>query len=55
MSSSDLVKHLTLQLPLCLNQDRHPLKRQLDRLRSELKKGKAVEAPLSTLAGRIER
>ena len=55
MSSLDLVKQLTQQLPLCLNQDRHPLKRQLDRLRSELKKGKSIEVPLSTLTDRIER
>ena len=55
MSSFDLVKQLTEQLTLCLNQDRHVLKRQLDRLRSELKKGKPIEAPLGTLAGRIER
>ena len=55
MSSFDLVKQLTQQLSLCLNQDRHALKRQLDRLRSELKKGKDIDAALNTLAGRIER
>ncbi|MCX7098080.1 MAG: hypothetical protein NTV43_09290 [Methylococcales bacterium] len=41
MSASELVKQLTLQLPLCLNQDRHQLKRQLDRLRADCQKGKA--------------
>ena len=55
MSSSELVKQLTQQIPLCLNQDRHSLKRQLDRLRTELKKNKDCTQPLSTLAGRIER
>ena len=45
MSSFDLVKQLTEQLTLCLNQDRHVLKRQLDRLRSELKKANRLRLP----------
>ena len=55
MSSFDLVKQLTQQLPLCLNQDRHVLKRQLDRLRSETQKGKNPVEQLNALASRIEK
>ncbi len=50
MSIPDLIKQLTHQLPHCLNQDRHVLKRQLDRCRNK----KSVEE-LNSLAGRIER
>jgi ATP-dependent helicase HrpA len=50
MSTPDLIKQLTHQLPNCLNQDRHALKRQLDRCRS-----KKSEEELRKLAGRIER
>ncbi|MCK9398351.1 MAG: ATP-dependent RNA helicase HrpA, partial [Methylobacter sp.] len=50
MSTPDLIKQLTHQLAHCLNQDRHVLKRQLDRCRSK----KSVEE-LNALAGRIER
>ncbi|TAN69802.1 MAG: ATP-dependent RNA helicase HrpA [Methylobacter sp.] len=50
MSTPDLIKQLTHQLPHCLNQDRHVLKRQLDRCRSK----KSVEE-LNALASRIER
>jgi len=50
MSTHDLIKQLTHQLPNCLNQDRHILKRQLDRCRS-----KKTEDELNKLAGRIER
>jgi len=49
MSTPDLIKQLTHQLPLCLNQDRHALKRQLDRCRS-----KKSEEELNKLARRIE-
>lgn len=55
MNASDLVKQLSHQLALCLNQDRHLLKRQLDRLRSEVKKGKDALEPLNALASRIEK
>ena len=55
MTASDLVKQLTQQLPLCLNQDRPGLKRQLDRLRSDAQKGKNPLEPLNALACRIER
>ena len=50
MSTPDLIKQLTHQLAHCLNQDRHVLKRQLDRCRSK----KSVEE-LNALASRIER
>jgi len=50
MSTPDLIKQLTHQLAHCLNQDRHILKRQLDRCRS-----KKSEQELNALAGRIER
>ena len=55
MSSLDLVKQLTLQLPFCLNQDRQVLKRQLDRLWSESQKGKDPVDQLNGLASRIEK
>jgi len=55
MSATDLVKQLTQQLPLCLNQDRQGLKRQLDRLRSDCQKGKQPLESLNALASRIER
>ncbi|MGZ5015869.1 MAG: ATP-dependent RNA helicase HrpA [Methylobacter sp.] len=50
MSTPDLIKQLTHQLPHCLNQDRHVLKRQLDRCRS-----KKSEEELNKLASRIEK
>ncbi|MGZ5011248.1 MAG: ATP-dependent RNA helicase HrpA [Methylobacter sp.] len=50
MSTPDLIKQLTHQLSNCLNQDRHVLKRQLDRCRS-----KKSEEELTKLASRIER
>ncbi|TAL47338.1 MAG: ATP-dependent RNA helicase HrpA, partial [Methylovulum sp.] len=55
MSIPDLIKQLTHQLPLCLNQDRHLLKRQLDRLRNDHRKGKPADGQISALASRIEK
>jgi ATP-dependent helicase HrpA len=55
MSLLDLVKQLAQQLPLCLNQDRHVLKRQSDRFRSEYQKGKNPVEQLNALACRIEK
>ncbi|MDD2724810.1 MAG: ATP-dependent RNA helicase HrpA [Methylovulum sp.] len=55
MSTTELFQQLTRQLPLCLNQDRHALKRQLDRLRQDAKKGKPVDSALANLAGRIDK
>jgi ATP-dependent helicase HrpA len=54
MSSNELIQQLTRQLPLCLNQDRHALKRQLDRFRQDAKKGKPIDGALAALAGRID-
>jgi ATP-dependent helicase HrpA len=50
MSTPDLIKQLTHQLAHCLNQDRHVLKRQLDRCRN-----KKSPEELNALASRIER
>ncbi len=55
MPSPDRIKQLTLQLNHCLNQDRHVCKRQLDRLRSEVQKGKNPVDQLAALASKIER
>jgi ATP-dependent helicase HrpA len=50
MSTPDLIKQLTHQLAHCLNQDRHVLKRQLDRCRN-----KKSPEELNALASRIDR
>ncbi|MDD1617459.1 MAG: ATP-dependent helicase HrpA, partial [Methylococcaceae bacterium NSP1-2] len=55
MTASHLVTQLSQQLSLCLNQDRQHLKRQLDRLRSEVKKGKDSLEALNALASRVEK
>ncbi|MDO8937997.1 MAG: ATP-dependent RNA helicase HrpA [Methylicorpusculum sp.] len=55
MSSHDLIKQLSKKLSDCLNQDRHSLKRELDRLRSDYQKGKIQESKLAVLAGRIDQ
>jgi len=55
MSTPELLKQLTLQLPLCLNVDRHGFKRQLDRCRHDVKTGKDLAVQLSALAGRVAR
>ena len=55
MSSADPVKQLSQQLPHCLNQDRHVLRRQLDRLRSDYQKGKSPVEQLTALTSRIEK
>ncbi|GAB4262103.1 MAG: ATP-dependent RNA helicase HrpA [Methylomicrobium sp.] len=49
------IKQLADRLPECLNQDRHRLKRQLDRLRHDLKNGKASADKIAALSGRIEK
>ncbi|MCK9606310.1 MAG: ATP-dependent RNA helicase HrpA [Methylomonas sp.] len=54
MSAHDTVKQLAKNLNHCMNIDRHALKRQLDRLRSELSKGKDVVGPLQQVAEKIE-
>ncbi len=55
MSTPEQLKQLSQQLPLCLNQDRHACKRQLDRLRGEFQKGKNPADQLAALAARIEK
>jgi ATP-dependent helicase HrpA len=55
MSTPEQIKQLSQQLPLCLNQDRHVCKRQLDRLRGEFQKGKMPVEQLVALAARIEK
>ena len=55
MSLHAQIKQLAHRLPECLNQDRHRLKRQLDRLRHDLKNGKVSADTLETLSGRIEQ
>jgi ATP-dependent helicase HrpA len=55
MSTLNLIKQLTSQLSLCLNQDRHGFKRQLDRLRSDCQKGKDPIEPVNALKSRLER
>ena len=53
MPSSDLFKQPSKQLSLCLNADKQRYKRQLDRLRSEAKKGQNVEGKLNKLLAHI--
>ncbi|MFA5982777.1 MAG: ATP-dependent RNA helicase HrpA [Methylococcaceae bacterium] len=55
MSNLDLIKQLSTELANCLNLDRHALKRQLDRLRSEYQKGKQPGEQFNQLKNRIER
>jgi ATP-dependent helicase HrpA len=55
MSFQEQLKQLAHQFPLCLNQDRHACKRQLDKLRGEFQKGKNPADQLAALAARIER
>ncbi|MGZ8225223.1 MAG: ATP-dependent RNA helicase HrpA [Methylococcaceae bacterium] len=55
MSTSESFKQLTQQLPSCLNQDRQALKKQLDRCRSDYKKGKNPVEQLSQLARKLEK
>ncbi|MBK8816328.1 MAG: ATP-dependent RNA helicase HrpA [Methylococcaceae bacterium] len=55
MSIQESLKQLATRLPMCLNQDRHACKKQLDRLRSEYQKGKNPSDQFAALAARIER
>ena len=55
MSVQDTLKQLAKNLHSCMNTDRHGLKRQLDKLRSEVSKGKDVSGALQQLADKIER
>jgi len=55
MPSHDFIKQLSKQLHLCMSGDKHRYKRQLDRLRSEAKKGNNPAAKLAALGGQIEQ
>ena len=55
MSIHAQFKQLAHRLPECLNQDRYRLKRQLDRLRQDVKKGKDSVDKLADLTSRIEQ
>ena len=55
MTIPEQIQQLSRQLPLCLNKDRHTIKRQLDRSRSEHTKGKELSTPLARLSERIEK
>ncbi len=53
MSQQEIIKTLSKQLPLCLSRDRHGLKRQLDRLRSEAQKANDVSSKLAALEHKL--
>lgn len=55
MSLQQQIKHLSTQLNSCMSLDRHGLKRQLDRCRSDLQKGKCSPEQVAALAANIER
>ena len=55
MSVQQPFKSLAQRLSAAMSADRHSLKRQLDRLRSEASKGKDVTGPLQQLAEKIDR
>ncbi|MGZ0080227.1 ATP-dependent RNA helicase HrpA [Methylomonas sp. YC3] len=55
MSVADTLKQLAKNLQNCMGTDRHGLKRQLDRLRSEASKGKDVTGQVQQVADKIER
>ncbi|MDC9727852.1 MAG: ATP-dependent RNA helicase HrpA [Methyloprofundus sp.] len=54
MSSKELIQQLSKNLTKTLNRDRQPIKRQLDRLRSELRKGKDVKEQLTQLGLKLK-
>jgi len=55
MSAHDILKQQLKNLNACMAVDRHGFKRQLDRLRSELSKGKDIAQALAQLEAKIER
>jgi ATP-dependent helicase HrpA len=55
MSLQQQIKHLSTQLNSCMSLDRHGLKRQLDRCRSDLQKGKGSPEQVAGLAAKIDR
>ena len=55
MSSQELTQKISKSLSKTLNKDRQPIKRQLDRLRSELRKGKEVKETLLNLELKLKQ
>ena len=55
MSLQQQIKHLSSLLNSCMSLDRHGLKRQLDRCRSDLQKGNGSPEQVAALAAKIER
>ena len=55
MSQQKQLQQLSDQLSQCMSVDRHGLRRQIQRLRTELKKAKQPETLLAALAVKIER
>ena len=55
MSTLDSIKQLAEQLTRCLSQDRHSLRRQLDRQRSDYQKGKHSAEKLDSLVRQMEK
>lgn len=55
MSATETLKQLNKNLNACMSTDRHSFKRQLDRFRGELRKGKDISAGLQQLSAKIER
>ena len=55
MTPLDQIRQLTQKLPLCLNQDRHQLKKQLDRLRTEAQKNTLSPERLLKISEQLER
>ncbi len=55
MSSQQLLQKISQNLKKTLNKDRQPIKRQLDRLRNELRKGKEVQDKLQQLELKLKQ
>ncbi len=55
MSSQQLIKQISKNLSKTLNKDRQPLKRQLERLRHELKKGKDIQGNLLNIELKLKQ
>ncbi len=55
MPTQQLIQKISKNLSKTLNKDRQPIKRQLDRLRNELRKGKEVEAELLRLELKLKQ
>ncbi|BCG64041.1 MAG: ATP-dependent helicase HrpA [Methyloprofundus sp.] len=55
MSSQQLLQQISKNLKKTLNKDRQPIKRQLDRLRNELSKGKDVQEKLQQLELKLKQ